>query len=286
MAVHIVTDTACDLPKHLIEEYDIKVMPFIVIIDGEEYVDGDTIGPDELYKQMKEGKVPTTSQVPSERMRHTFEALAEKNESCIYIGLSSELTGTYQSAVSIAQELKERYPGFDIDTVDSRGASIGQGLMVLEAAQMAKEGQSKANILRRIQFNIDHMEYLFTVDDLVYLQRGGRIGRASAFLGGLLNIKPLLELEDGRLIPLEKIRGSKKVYRRLVDLVKERGNDLERQTIALCHADCPDSMQTLKTMIQEETGAKRFIEVPIGGVIGSHAGPGTFAVIFRSKIEQ
>ncbi|HEX7064454.1 MAG TPA: DegV family protein [Bacillales bacterium] len=283
MTVHIVTDSASDLPESLANEYDIEVVPFIVLLDGEEYYDGETISPEQLYPAMKEGKVPKTAQVPYERMRNAFEKYAKENESCLFIGLSSELSGTFQSAKLIQNELAEEYPDFDFETIDSKAASLGQGLMVLEAAKMAKEGKSKADILELVYSYIEQMEHIFTVDSLEYLQRGGRIGKASAFIGGLLNIKPLLGVENGRLIPIEKVRGSKKVYRRIVEVLKDRGNDLQNQTIGICHADSPGAAEKLKEMIQSETGAKDFLEVPIGAVIGSHAGPGTFAVIFRNK---
>jgi DegV family protein with EDD domain len=282
MAIHIATDSACDLPEELLKKYDIDVVPFVVILDGEEYYDRETIGPDELYRAMRNGKTPKTAQVPYERMRDMFEKYAKQGETLIYIGFSSGLSGTYQVAVQVKNGLLEEYPEFDVVTIDSRGASIGEGFIVLDAARMAKEGKSKEEILERIQFNIDHMEYLFTVDDLEYLQRGGRIGRASAFVGGLLNIKPLIELKDGELIPSEKIRGTKKVYRRMIELLKERGNNLKEQTIGLPHADSPESVEKLKAMIHEATGAEDFLEIPIGPVIGSHAGPGTFAIVFRS----
>lgn len=282
MAIHIATDSACDLPEELLKKYDIDVVPFVVILDGEEYYDRETIGPDELYRAMRNGKTPKTAQVPYERMRDMFEKYAKQGETLIYIGFSSGLSGTYQVAVQVKNGLLEEYPEFDVVTIDSRGASIGEGFIVLDAARMAKEGKSKEEILERIQFNIDHMEYLFTVDDLEYLQRGGRIGRASAFVGGLLNIKPLIELKDGELIPSEKIRGTKKVYRRMIELLKERGNNLKEQTIGLPHADSPKSVEKLKAMIHEATGAEDFLEIPIGPVIGSHAGPGTFAIVFRS----
>ncbi|HEU5140897.1 MAG TPA: DegV family protein [Bacillales bacterium] len=282
MAINIVTDSASDLPVALAKEYNIDIVPFIVLLEGEEYYDGETIGPDQLYPAMKDGKVPKTAQVPYERMRIVFEKYAKKKETCLFIGLSSELSGTFQSARMIQDELMEEYPDFDFETIDSRAASIGQGLIALEAAKMAKAGESKEAILEMIHTYIKQTEHLFTVDSLEYLQRGGRIGKASAFIGGLLNIKPILGVEDGQLIPIEKVRGSKKVYRRIVEVLKERGNQLQEQTIGICHADSPESAAKLKEMIQNETGAENFIEIPIGAVIGSHAGPGTLAVIFRN----
>ncbi|HET7657472.1 MAG TPA: DegV family protein [Bacillales bacterium] len=284
MTVKIVTDSSADIPKSLAVEYGIEIVPLVVMIGEDEYYDGETITPDTLYQKMKDGQVPKTAQVPYERIRKVFENLAKNNESAVYIGLSSELSGTYQTATLVRDELIEEYKGFDLETVDSKGASIGQGFIALEAARMAKEGRSKEKILEAVRFNIAHMDYIFTVDDLEYLKRGGRIGRAAAFLGGLLNIKPLLGLEDGRLVPIEKVRGQKKVFRRMIEILKERVGDLDKQTIGLCYADALDSVETLKKMIQDELGGGSFLEVPIGAVIGSHAGPGTFAVVFRKAV--
>lgn len=283
MTIKVVTDSAADLPKSLAAEKGIEIVPFIVIVGDKEYYDGETLQPDLLYQMMREGKVPKTAQVPYERLKKVFEKFAKNHESAIYIGLSSELSGTYQTANLVRDELTETYPGFDLETIDSRGASIGQGLIALEAARLAQEGSSKEKILESIRTNINQFDYLFTVSDLEYLKRGGRIGRAAAFFGGLLNIKPLLGLEDGKLVPLEKIRGQKKVFRRMIELLKERGDHLEDQTIGLCHAETVQSIEKIKEMIHSELGAESFFEAPIGSVIGSHAGPGTFAVIFKRK---
>lgn len=281
MTVQIVTDSAADLPKSLAEAHEIEIIPFVVMLGEEEYFDGETISSTALYQAMKDGKVPKTAQVPYERIKGIFEKFAKNEDGTIFVGLSSDLSGTYQTAKMVRDELIEEYPDFKIETVDSRGASIGEGMIVLEAARMAKEGKTIEEILEAIRYNITHLDYVFTVDDLEYLKRGGRIGRASAFLGGLLNIKPLLGLEDGKLVPIEKVRGRKKVFRRMIELLKERGHDLENQTIGLCHADALDSIQKLEEMIREEFGTESFLEAPIGAVIGSHAGPGTFAIIFK-----
>jgi len=281
MTVQIVTDSAADLPKSLAEAHEIEIIPFVVMLGDEEYFDGETISSDTLYQEMKKGKTPKTAQVPYDRIKKVFEKFIKNDDGAIFIGLSSDLSGTYQTAKMVRDELAEEYPDFKMETVDSRGASIGEGMIVLEAARMAKEGKTLEEILESIRYNIAHLDYVFTVDDLEYLKRGGRIGRASAFLGGLLNIKPLLGLEDGKLVPIEKVRGKKKVFRRMIELLKERGSDFENQTIGLCHADAPDSIAKLKGMMQEELGAHSFFEAPIGAVIGSHAGPGTFAMIFR-----
>ncbi|HET7629687.1 MAG TPA: DegV family protein [Bacillales bacterium] len=278
MSLRIVTDSASDLPASLAEKHEIEVIPFVVIVDGQEYYDRETLKAEQLYKMMQDGKLPKTAQVPYDRLKTVFEKYAKQNDSVLYIGFSSALSGTFQTAVAVKNELTEEFPDFDMEAIDSKGASAGQALMAIEAAEMAKLGKAKQEILDRIAFRIAHTAYLFTVDDLVYLQRGGRIGKAAAFFGGLLHIKPLIGLEDGKLVPKEKIRGSKKIYRRMVDLLKEQG--AEGDTIAICHAENPEAASTLKKQIEEETGASRVMEFPIGAVLGSHTGPGAFAVIF------
>lgn len=284
MAIKILTDSASDLPRHLLDEYDIDVAPLMVILGDEEYYDRETIDPHELYAEMRNGKSPSTSQVPPERMKAMFEKYAKQQISCIYIGFSSELSGTYQTAIAAKEELLEEYPDFDIETFDSRSASIGEGFVALEAARLAKEGKSKEEILEAVSYQRDHMEHIFTVDNLEYLLRGGRISRTSAFVGNLLNIKPILSMNhEGNLIPIEKVRGSKKVYRHIVDMVKERIANPEKDTIGIPQADNPQAAEKLEAMIREETGAQNFITLPIGAVIGSHAGPGTFAAVFLKK---
>lgn len=284
MAVKILTDSACDLPRHLLDEYDIDTAPLVVILGDEEYFDREAISPDELYTEMKNGQSPSTSQVPPERMKAMFEIYAQQQVSCLYIGFSSALSGTYQTAVTAKEQLLEEYPDFDIETFDSKSASIGEGFIVLEAARLAKEGKSRQEILEAIADQRDHMEHIFTVDHLEYLLRGGRISRTSAFVGNLLNIKPILGMnQEGQLVPVEKVRGSKKVYRRIVDRVKEKIADPQKNTVAIPHADNPQAAEKLEAMIREEVGVQNFLTLPVGAVIGSHAGPGTFAAVFLKK---
>ena len=196
MTVKILTDSGCDLPEDIIKEYDIDVMPIVVIDDDTEYFDNVTIKPKTLYDNMRNGKAYKTSQIPINVFQSKFEEIAKEGKSTIYIAFSSGLSATYQTSVITRDEIKEKYPELDITIVDSKSASLGFGLLVYEAAKMAKEGKSKEEILDMLNFYIEHIEHIFTVDDLEYLFRGGRVTRTQAFIGGLLNMKPIVEVTE------------------------------------------------------------------------------------------
>lgn len=283
MSVQIITDSACDLPKEILQEYGIDLIPLIVTLGEEEYQDGITIEPLEILSGMREGKVYKTSQASPASIREVFLKHTKQGSSCIYVAFSSELSGTYRTAVMMKNELEEEESGIDIDIVDTQCASLGFGLVVLKAAQMAKEGRSKDEILQAVQQSAQKMEHIFTVDDLEYLFRGGRVSKAAAVVGGLLNIKPILHVEDGKLIPLEKLRGRKKAIARMVDLMEERGANLSEQLIGISHGDDLEAATTLKEMIQERFGSQEFLIHTIGGAVGAHAGPGTLALFFLGK---
>ena len=180
--------------------------------------------------------------------------------------------------------LKE-YPEFNLDIVDTKAASGGFGLIVLYAAQLAKDGKSKSEILQAIDCFKSSIQHIFTVDDIEYLFRGGRVSRAQALVGGLLNIKPVLNVEDGKLIPLEKVRGKNKVYKTILNIIEKRskGVDLRNQTIIITHGDDIEEALKIKSMIEEKFGVDKFLINTIGAAIGAHSGPGTLAVFFLDK---
>lgn len=284
MTVKIIADSAADLPKELIEEYGIDVLPLMVYLGEHEFLDGKTIEPKELYGRMREGAVYRTAQVSLDTFRDAFSGYAERKESCIYLALSSELSGTFQSAVLARSQMLEDHPDFDLDIVDTKCASLGIGLAVIKAAQLAKQGKSKAEILETVRFYNRHMEHIFTVDQLEYLQRGGRVSRTAAIIGGLLSIKPVLDVEDGKLVPIEKVRGRRKVLERMLDLMEERGAGLQNQGIGISHGDDAETAETLKQLIAERFGCTRFVVSMVGAVIGAHSGPGTLALFFMNEV--
>lgn len=285
MTVKILSDSACDLPLEIIEEYNIDILPILVNKDEEEYLDGVTLKPKEMYDGMKNGAVYKTAQIPIYVFEKKFEEIAQRKESTIYIAFSSGLSGTYQTSVIVRNSQKEKYPDLDIDIVDSKSASVGFGLLVHKAAKMAKEGKSKEEILNMLDFYKKHIEHIFTVDDMETLYRGGRVTRAQAIIGGLLNIKPILDVEDGKLIPIEKVRGRNKVLKRMIEIMDERGGkaDLKNQTIGINHGDDIEGAMKLKEMIEEKYGCTDFVINIIGCAIGAHSGPGTLSVFFLNE---
>src|SRR5699024_2707601 len=274
MKVKILSDSACDLSEEIIKKYHIDILPIMVIKDDKEYRDKIDIEPKEVYDNMRKGEVYKTAQVSPGTFAEKFKEYAKKQIPAIYIGFSSGLSGTYDGSLLAKQEVEEDYPELDIDIIDTKAASGGFGLIVFQAAKLAKEGKSKEEILKAIDFYTENIEHIFTVDNLEYLFRGGRVTRTQAFVGGLLNIKPILHVEDGKLLPLEKVHGKHKLYKRMIEIIGERSKDadLENQTIFITHGDDLEGALKFKELISESFGTKEFIINEIGAVIGAHAG--------------
>jgi DegV family protein with EDD domain len=285
MSIKLLTDSGCDLPKEWLETNKIHLFPLVVHLDESDFYDMETIDSSKVYDAMRDEKVPKTSQVPPTRFQETFTKLAEEKKEAIYISFSSGLSGTFQTASMIADQVKEEYPDFTLSIIDTKCASLGMGLVVLKAAELAKQGVPYNELVKKVSSYATHMEHIVTVDDLNYLSRGGRVSKASAFVGGLLNIKPLLHIEDGKLVPIEKIRGRKKVLQRMIDVMKERGHDLTNQTIGVSHGEDEEAAMLLQEKIKEQLGCNSFYITQIGSAIGAHAGPGTIALFFLNKTE-
>ncbi|BFH14709.1 hypothetical protein J6TS7_39980 [Paenibacillus dendritiformis] len=282
--VRILTDSAIDLPRSVLEELNITVLPIIVTLDQNQYEDGVTIQPKQMFDGMRQGLVYKTSQVPMERFQQTFSAIAESGEEAIYIAFSSELSGTYASSRMMLDMVKEDYPDAAIDIIDSKCASMGFGLVVEQAARWAAEGMSRERLASKVRALAAGLEHVFTVDDLEYLYRGGRVSKSSAVIGGLLNIKPVLHVEEGKLIPVDKVRGRKKSIQRLADLMEQRANlDDKDQLIGIAHGDDTEAMEMLKQIINERFGMHNIMTGSIGCAIGAHSGPGTLALFFRNR---
>jgi DegV family protein with EDD domain len=280
MNVHIIADSACDLPIEYFEEHSISFLPLSVEMSGEQLRDQKEIKPKQLYDAMRQGVVVKTSQASPLLLKELFTELATKGIPSLYVAFSSELSGTYQTAMMIRNEILEEYPNFELVIIDSKCASLGHGLAVKFATDLAESGKPLAEIENAVTNYCQKMEHIFTVDNLEYLARGGRISKASAFVGGLLNIKPLLHVENGKLVPLEKIRGRKKVFRRMIEIMKERGTNLQNQTIAISHGDDEAAANEIKSLIQESFSPKEIYINYVGAVVGAHAGPGTLAIFF------
>jgi len=283
MSLQLFADSASDLPMNYFTESNVTLLPLHVHIDDEEFEDLISIDSKVVFDAIRNGKHPKTSQVSPKKIEEAFTELALSGKQGLYVSFSSELSGTYQTAVMVRDQVKEEHPNLDLLIIDSKCASLGYGLIVQRAVELAKRQEDRASIVREVEFHIEHMEHLFTVEDLDYLARGGRVTKASAFIGGLLNIKPLLHVENGKLVPLEKLRGKKKLLKRMIEVMKERGVELDQQVIGISHGDDLALANEFKAMLTDEIGAKNFYTGLIGSVVGAHAGPGTLAVFFLNK---
>ncbi|MCJ1907009.1 DegV family protein [Planococcus ruber] len=281
--MRLFADSASDLPKSFFQDENVVLFPLRVHIGDEEFEDIRTVHSKKVFDAIREGIHPKTSQVSPDEMLNAFEQLAKEGDEGFYIAFSSELSGTHNTAAMIAEQVREDYPELNLTILDSKAASSGYGLLVKEAVKMRTAGESSEAIIERVRHLVNHLESLFTVEDLDYMAKGGRISKGSAFVGGLLNIKPLLHVEDGKLVPIEKLRGRKKVLKRMVELIEERGNNLNEQTIAICHGDDLDFAMLLKSEIEERFHPKAIEIDMIGSVIGAHTGPGTLGVFFFNE---
>lgn len=275
----IITDSAADLSLEVAEEYGITVVPLAVNINEKSYRDRFDLTPAEFYKMLaKDNALPTTSQVTPQAFYEIFQKLVDEGHEVLAIIFSSELSGTFQSSV-IAKDMVKTGR---VEIFDTKGASVGHGLTVLEAARMAKEGKDLDIVLAKAKEMAGRMEHIFVVDSLDMLKKGGRISATQAFLGGMLNVKPVLQLKEGKIIPLDKVRGWKKALAKLINVMEERGRDFEQQVIGISHADYEEMAKDLAEQIKARFKVKDIFISEIGPVIGSHTGPGTIALFFQS----
>lgn len=281
--MQLFTDSSCDLSKDYFSEHDVTLFPLRVLLNGEEYDDILAIESQQIYEAIAHGAQPKTSQVSPELFLAHFEQLAKNNEEGLYIAFSSELSGTYSTAMMIRDQVLESYPKLQLTIIDTKCASLGQGLLVKEAVRLRNQGKTCTEIATAITELAENMEHLFTVDDLDYLARGGRVSKASAFLGGLLSIKPILNVEDGKLVPIEKVRGHKKSITHIVDLMEQRGGDFSDKIVGICHSNDPAFLEEMKAAIEARLSPKGFDTTVIGSVIGSHVGLGTVGIFFTNK---
>lgn len=284
MALKIITDSASDLPKDIAKEYGVEIIPTPVVIDGKDYFDGETIMPDKFYDILKSGVDIKTYHINSFMFKEHFEKYAKNKDSLIYICFSTGIAGTFNAANLAKEELLEDYHDFDLTIIDSKAASVGFGLIVFKAIRMLADGYSKKEIIDSINFYIEHVKTIFTVETLEYLYKGGRLSKTSAIAGGLLDIKPLIKVnEEGKLVSFDKVRGRNKSIRSLVKLVGQMGVNLDKQYIGVVHGDDKDTLETVKQMLKDEYGCDKFVENYVGCAIGAHTGPGIIGITFLDK---
>lgn len=288
MSFAIVTDSSSNLPEDIIDQHDLTVLPLTFMVDGEEYrsyLKGEKTDLSQFYTMMREGKVITTSLPNLKESRESIEALLREGRDVLYLGFSSGLSGTYQAIELLLTELAGLYPDRTVASVDTLAASLGEGLLVYYAAKMREEGASIEKVRDWVEEHKLHLAHWFTVDDLMFLFRGGRVSRTSAWAGTLLNIKPVMHVDDeGHLIPLEKVRGRKKSLKALVDHMEQTATaPVADQTVFITHGDCLQDAEYVADLVRERFGVSDVLINWVDPVIGAHSGPGTMALFFLAS---
>jgi DegV family protein with EDD domain len=282
----ITTDNNADLPKSFIEEKGIGVLSLTYMIDGETYDINRELPYDEFYDKMRNGAMPTTSQVNPETAKEEFEKHVKEGRDVLHIAFSSGLSGSYGSARIAANELIETYPEAKIVVIDSLSASLGEGLLVQKAVVMKERGETLEATQEWIEANKLHCCHNFTVNDLFHLYRGGRVSKATAILGSMINIKPIMFVNsEGKLIPSAKVRGRKKSLLTLVDnMEKQIGNYREKNDIiGISHGGCLEDAHFVRDEVKKRFGYTEFMINYVGPTIGAHSGPGTLAIFFMGE---
>ena len=280
----IVTDSGCDLPQEMLSSLDVRTVPLIVNFKGEDREDTVDVGIQEMYAGLRDGEAATTSAVNPDRWMEKMEGVLAQGIDVLTITFSSGLSTTYQSAVIAGNELKEKYPDRKIIVVDSLAASLGQGLLIWYACKMKDAGMGIDELAAWVEENRLHLCHWFTVDDLMYLKRGGRVSAATALVGTMLQIKPVLHVDDeGHLINVSKTRGRKASIQALAQKAVELGEGFDNSTMFICHGDCIEDAEYLAGILKEKCGVQEVFIGYTGAVIGSHSGPGTLALFFLGE---
>ena len=283
MSIKIITDSSCDLGINFIEENNIELIPLLLNLDGEIIKDdlGKSLGYREFYEKLRAGSMPSTSQINIYTFEEKFKELLDKGYEILYIGLSSALSGTFNSANMARNNILEENPNAKIAVVDSISVSMGLGMLIKKAYEMINEGKMLEEIVQWIEENKSKVIHAILVDDLKHLKRGGRLSASSAAVGSILNIKPLLKLNNsGAVEAAEKVKGKKKALKRLASIVKEKAINIENEILYIMHGDALEEAQYLKEIILQELNFKDVKVEYIGTVIGTHGGPGTIAAVF------
>lgn len=280
----IMTDSAADLSAELAESLNLVVLPMSVSLEGKEYMnypDERDITAKHLYERLRAGAMATTAAINVATFQKEMEPYLKAGKDVLYLGFSSGLSATYNASCIAAEELREQYPERKILTVDTLCASSGQGLLCYLTARQRDAGATIEEAAKYAEETKPHLAHWFTVDDLHFLKRGGRVSAATAILGTALGIKPLLHTDDaGHLVSVDKARGRKRVIAAMVDRMEQTAIRPEEQTVFISHGDCEEEAQYLADLVRDHLHPKQIVLQVIGPVIGAHSGPGTLALFF------
>ena len=284
MSYKIITDSGCDFTTEKYAELGLAVAPLMVNFRGESYPDRNDESLKDLYAGLRAGEVSTTAAVNPEQWAEAMEPVLKANEDVLVLAFSSGLSTSYQSAEIAAGDLREQYPDRTILVVDSLCASLGQGLLAYYACKKRDEGLDLQELYQWLLNNRLHLCHWFTVDDLMYLKRGGRINAATAIMGTMLSIKPVLHVDDeGHLVNVGKARGRRASIQAMAKKVGELAEGYDNSVMFISHGDCPEDAEYLRSLLESQYGVKEVYINYVGAVIGSHSGPGTLALFFMGQ---
>jgi EDD domain protein, DegV family len=282
----ITTDTTSDLPQEYLDKYHIGLFPLYYSINGTIYGEDKFLDPKEFYNKMRGGDLPTTMAINPDLARNIFTGFLEEGYDILHIAFSSALSGSCSVASTVARELCDEHPGAKIIVIDSLCASLGEGLLVHKAAKLKESGKTIDETAAWLEKNKLFLCHMFTVDDLFHLHRGGRVSKAAAIIGTLINVKPVLHVDnEGRLIPLNNVRGRKKALISMVDLMetKLKNFSYDNDIFFISHGDCIEDAEYVANLVKERFGIKECIINYVSPTIGAHSGPGTVALFFMGK---
>jgi len=284
MGYEIVTDSSADLTDELIEQYGIHIVSLSFRVGGEEfpcYVQGEKTDYKQFYDRMRKGEMVDTSLIDMSTCRDIFEGILKRGNDVLYIGFSSALSGSYNAGTMVAESLRDAYPERKIVTIDSLSASMGEGLLVYHVAEQRRSGKSIDEVSEWLIANRLHLCHWFTVDDLFHLKRGGRISAATALVGTVLGVKPVLHVDDeGKLVAVGKVRGRRRSLEALVDEMEKTCVNPTEQVVFISHGDCIEDAQYVERLVRERLRVKDVRINYVDPVIGAHSGPGTIALFF------
>ncbi len=284
MSFEIVTDSSSNLTDDLIEKYKLHILSLMFRVNGKEYYSYEKGKKTELkqfYTMMRNKEEITTTLIDINTCTPIFEEILKQGNDLLYIGFSSALSGSFQAASMVLEDLKSTYPDRTILSVDTLGASLGEGLLVYHAAKLREQGKNINEVYNWVLDNRLHLCHWFTVDDLFFLKRGGRVSGSAAVLGTILGVKPIMHMDnEGRLILVEKARGRKRALDTLIDRMQKTAIEPQNQTVFITHGDCIEDAEYVATQIKQRLRVKDVLINYVDPVIGAHSGPGTIALFF------
>lgn len=276
--IRVIVDSGTDQNNWFRENYKVDFLPLSIIIENEVYLDRHEISLDKLHAKMKEGKVPSTSQPSPGQVRDMLEKYRVKNDQVLIISIWKKLSGTYQVIKSVIDEYKEEYPDFKVELIDSNSASGAASILTIQALEMIDAGYSFEEVVRQAQWNAEHSKIFLTVDQLDWLVKGGRLSKTAGYIGSALNVKPILTLDDDKIYSDSMVRGTKRVYAKLVKEIKQASVNFPEQLYCISHVGEEENAKNLEALILKEIPEAKTMIFEFGAVLAAHIGIGGVAV--------